>query len=87
VPRESRGCHHEAGNDDTLSLRAVLTKALTADADSTLKQPFHTRLRIPAARIAPELCMNDPPKEGVGLPQAGSGECRVPVAPAAARVE
>jgi hypothetical protein len=21
---------------------------------------------LPAARIAPELCMNDPPKEGVG---------------------
>ena len=53
-------------------------------------------------RIAPRLCINDSPKEGVALPQAGSGrypkrgaalpqegsgECRVPVAPAAARVE
>jgi hypothetical protein len=34
-------------------------------------------------RVAPELCLNDPPKEGVALPQGGSGECRVPVAPAA----
>src|ERR1700690_4423044 len=37
-------------------------------------------------RNTPKLCMNDPPEEGVALPQAGSGECRVPVAPAAARV-
>jgi hypothetical protein len=35
-------------------------------------------------RDAPELCLNDPPEEGVALPQGGSGECRVPVAPAAA---
>ena len=34
-------------------------------------------------RDAPKLCMNDPPKEGVALPQGGSGECRVPIAPAA----
>jgi hypothetical protein len=46
---------------------------------------FETHLRLPAARIARGLCMNDPPKEGVGLPQEGSGERRVPVAPAAAR--
>jgi hypothetical protein len=36
-------------------------------------------------RDAPELCLNDPPKEGAALPQEGSGECRVPDAPAAAR--
>ncbi len=36
-------------------------------------------------RDTPELCLNNPPKEGVALPR-GSGECRVPVAPAAARV-
>jgi hypothetical protein len=31
--------------------------------------------------------MKPSPQEGVALSQAGSGECRVPVAPAAARVE
>ena len=40
------------------------------------------RLRIPAARDAPELCMNDAPQEN-----RGRGECRVPAAPAASRAK
>jgi hypothetical protein len=51
------------------------------------KQPsIYGRELTFSRRNTPKLCMNDPPEEGVALPQAGSGECRVPVAPAAARV-
>ena len=32
----------------------------------------------------PELCTNEPPDKGRGATPRGSGECRVPVAPAAA---
>jgi hypothetical protein len=34
-------------------------------------------------RDTPELFINLSPEEGVALPQGGSGECRVPIAPAA----
>jgi hypothetical protein len=47
----------------------IASRSLSSGAhsrDPLARNDGKIRLLIPAARIAPEVCMNDPPKEGVG---------------------
>ena len=76
---------------DKPSLRAKRSNPLPRDRKkldcfvaSLLAMTARYSLRVPAARCARVVHEPFRPTKGVALPQGGSGECRVPVAPAAA---